>query len=119
MNTLVGTKLKTLRQNKGYSQEFVADSLHMSQSAYARMENGKSNSWATHITQICELYEIKPEELLKQDTNTFNQTNTEGNNNGIVINQISEKLIEQYELRIKEKNQQILELKNELKRYKE
>lgn len=118
MNTLVGTKLKTLRQNKNYSQEFVADSLHMSQSAYARMENGKSNSWATHINQICELYEIKPEELLKQDTIIVNQ-NQQGGNGAFIINQISEKLIEQYELRIKEKDQQIFELKNELKRYKE
>lgn len=116
MNTLVSTKLKTLRQNKGYSQEFVADSLHMSQSAYARMENGKSNSWATYINQICELYEIQPEELLKQETIIVNQ-NQHGGNGAFIINQISEKLIEQYELRIKEKNQQILELKNKLKKF--
>lgn len=48
--------------------------------------------------------------MVKQDANVFNQKNTKGNNNGIVINNLSEKLIEQYELRIQEKENYIIKL---------
>lgn len=37
-------KLKQLREQKNYTQEEIADLLNMSQSAYARMENGKTNA---------------------------------------------------------------------------
>lgn len=110
MNTLVANKLRLLRKQKGLSEEEVSDYLHISQPTYARIEKGESSSWASYITNICDLYEIAPEELLKQDTNTFNQTNTKGSNNGIVINNLSEKLIEQYELRLKEKDNYIAKL---------
>jgi len=40
MNTVVGAKIKYLRKEKGLSQEQVAEYLHVSQSTYARIENG-------------------------------------------------------------------------------
>jgi len=42
MNTSVGKKIRILRKQKGLSQEQVAEHLHISQSAYARMESGNS-----------------------------------------------------------------------------
>lgn len=44
MNISIGNKLKQLRKSKSMSQEQVADYLHLSQSAYARMESGESHS---------------------------------------------------------------------------
>lgn len=117
MDVFVGNKLKTLRKQKGLSQEEVAESLHISQSTYARIEKGESSSWTSYINNICNLYEIAPEELLRQDFNTFNQNNTEGDNNGIVINNLSEKLIEQYELRLAEKDTYIAKLEKLLDKY--
>ena len=61
MNTQIGEKLKLLRGNKGMSQEQVSDYLHISQSTYARMEKGETNSWVNYIKPICELFEIQPE----------------------------------------------------------
>lgn len=111
MNTIVGNKLKKLRKQKGWSQELVSDKLHLSQSAYARIENGDSGSWASHLEAICTIYEISPEELLKCDNVIINSHQKGGNsNNAYVINQLSEKLIEQYESRIKEKDLRINEL---------
>ncbi|EIJ38784.1 putative transcriptional regulator [Galbibacter orientalis DSM 19592] len=43
MNNTVGNNLRTLHKRKGLTQEEVADMLHVSQSAYARMENGQTN----------------------------------------------------------------------------
>jgi len=39
MNSLIGTRIKNLRREKGFSQEQTADYLLISQSAYARIEN--------------------------------------------------------------------------------
>ncbi|WP_438967181.1 helix-turn-helix domain-containing protein [Flavobacterium sp.] len=116
MNTTVGTKLKNLRKQKGWSQELVADKLHLSQSAYARIESGESHSWANHLEAICNVYEVTPQELLKCDNVIINSQQKGGNsNNAFIINQLSEKLIEQYETRLKEKEELITELKAKLK----
>ena len=112
MNTTVGNKLKKLRKLKGFSQEQVSDYLSISQSAYARMESGESHSWANHIEKICEIYEIEIEDLFKKDKVVINNNQQGGVGYAETINQLSEKLVEQYEERIKELKEIITELKN-------
>lgn len=118
MQTNIGTKIRNLRKQKGLSQEQVADSLNISQSAYARIEKGESNSWATNMDRICNFFEIHPEELFKQERVVINNLET---NNGVgyaeVVNQLSEKLLEQFEARLEEKENTIKELKERLKKY--
>ncbi len=87
MNYLIGQKLRTLRKDKGLSQEEVADFVNISQSSYARIENGNSNSWSLHINSFCDLFSITPEELLKQDTIIISQNQQGGISGGYVINQ--------------------------------
>lgn len=67
MNLIVGNKLKRLRKQKGLTQEQMAVLLAISQSAYARIENGESQSWAGYIKKICKIFDIPPEELVKDD----------------------------------------------------
>ncbi len=121
MNTsvvVVGIKLKHLRKNKGVSQEQVAKYLEVSQAAYARMEKGKSHSWATHIEKICEFFEITPVELVKNETTTTETINAINDlGNAEMVNQLSKKLMEQYEERIKELKENIIALKVSLKKY--
>lgn len=109
MNTVVGAKIKRLRKEKGLSQEQVADHLHVSQSTYARIESGESYSWASYLEPISALFEIQPEELIKQESIRVDNIET---NNGAVynvgtINQLSEKLMEQFEKRIADKETMI------------
>jgi transcriptional regulator with XRE-family HTH domain len=119
MNTIIGNRLKKLRRSKGMSQEQVADYLHLSRSAYARIESGESHSWASYLTEICQVFEITPEELVKSDTIVVNINEQEGvSANGIIINQLSEKLIEQYEERIQELKQIISDLRENQSVYK-
>ncbi|MCL9807162.1 helix-turn-helix domain-containing protein [Flavobacterium amniphilum] len=116
MNNIIGNKLKSLRKQKGFSQEQVSGYLHISQSAYARIENGDSHSWSTHIDKICEVFEITPEELVKQENIVVNSNQTGGHStNAIVVNQLSERLIEQYEKRLKEKDEIIEQLMSKIK----
>ncbi|WP_445749781.1 helix-turn-helix transcriptional regulator [Polaribacter sp.] len=117
MNTTIANKLKRLRKQHGYSQEQVADHLHITQSTYGRMENGETNSWVSYIESICKLYNIEPKDLLQPDNVVINNIkDTKGAifNNG-TINFLSEKLVELYENRLKEKDALIDELKNRIK----
>ncbi|SUX47151.1 helix-turn-helix domain-containing protein [Chryseobacterium indoltheticum] len=120
MTNNVAEKIKRLRKSKGFSQEDMADKLHISQSAYARIENGETNSWINHINKLCESLDVKPEELISnaeqliqhnQDNDSVIQNNT-NNDTHITINQISEKLVEQYEERIAELKEQVTYWKN-------
>lgn len=110
MNIVVGNKLKKLRKSEDLSQEQVASSLRMSQSTYARIERGESSSWASHINIICDVFKISPEDLIKDE---IEESKEESNNlNGtFIINQLSDKVIEQYEARIKELKKVIKDLK--------
>src|SRR5690606_7788443 len=113
MNATIGKKLRDMRKQKGWSQEQVADSLYLSQSAYARIENGESCSLANNLDQICKVFEITPEELVKNENGVVINHNQQGGGGYIqVVNQLSEKLIEQYEERIKELKETISLLKD-------
>ncbi|AYN06179.1 XRE family transcriptional regulator [Flavobacterium sp. 140616W15] len=88
--------------------------MHLSQSAYSRMERGESSSRASDTNIICELFKITPEELvtndIRQDKGTTNDLNET-----LIINQLSDKVIEQYEARIKELKKTIKDLKTKRK----
>jgi len=120
MNEIVGEKIKNLRKSRNLSQEEVAEFIHVSQSTYARIESGASNSWAGYILPLCELFGIQPEELLKTDHIVINNNNTSCENagNAYVFNQLSDKLIEQYEKRLAEKDSFISYLQKELEELK-
>ena len=93
----------------------VAEKLHISQSAYARIESGESNSWANHLEKLSEIFEVKPENFLKDDLNNLEQENTEQKGGmafqfvGTIntINSLSEKIIELYENQIKDLKTQV------------
>jgi transcriptional regulator with XRE-family HTH domain len=120
MTNSVAEKIKKLRKSKGFSQEDMAEKLHISQSAYARIESGESNSWANHIEKLSEIFEIKPENFLTDETNNLEQENTDQKGGmafqfvGTIntINSLSEKVIELYEERIKELKEQVEFWKN-------
>ena len=104
-------KVKFYREQKGFSQDSVAYALGMQQSQYSRRENGRAKFSADEIFKISKVLEIEISELFDDKTIIFNSNNQSGGNFGQYINQ-SEKLIEQYESRLKEKDEQINLLKS-------
>lgn len=115
MNEVITKRIKNLRLKKGYSQDYMAKQLCISQSAYAKLETGKTYTWATHLEKLCEALEVQPEDLVKQEQVIINQNQKGGNsNNAYIINQLSEKLIEQYEKRLADKDEIIALLKSKL-----
>ncbi|MDR4952940.1 helix-turn-helix domain-containing protein [Chryseobacterium sp. ES2] len=115
MNIQIGSKIRRLRENKGFSQEEMAERLQISRSAYSRIESGETNSWVNHIQKLCENFDIKPEDFFINSDNNINtnqdnasavQANTHHDTH-ITINQLSEKVIELYEERIRELKEQV------------
>lgn len=110
----IGKKLRTLRAEKGFTQEKMADLLKIPQATYSNLENNKGKLDLKLIEKIASIYEIDVIDILKEDGLTFYNQKNKGGNNGLVINQLSEKLIEQYEIRLREKDEIIAELRARL-----
>ena len=102
-------KIRGLRAQKGYSQEYMAINMGMSQKQYGRLENGESKLTIDHLSKICEMLGIEPAELFEGDIHQESHNQTGGNANiaYMVVNEMSEKLIEQFEQRLKDKDDEI------------
>jgi|LauGreDrversion4_2_1035121.scaffolds.fasta_scaffold1181667_2 transcriptional regulator with XRE-family HTH domain len=109
----LGKKLRTLRAEKGYTQEKIADMLGIPQATYSNLENNKGKVDLKLLEKIANVYEIDITDLLKNESLVFNQKNS-GGQNGVIINQLSEKIIEQYESRISELKETIEFLKSQI-----
>ena len=117
----VGNRIKSLRIEKGYSTDFVADKLGISEQTYRKYESDKNSPDLNALEKIAQtsgknFLDLLPENIL------FNNNEQKG---GIAlayqstIHQQSEKLIEQFEkqlfekdIRITEKEERIEELKD-------
>jgi len=110
----LGHKLRKLRMDSNYTQEYLAEVLGVSQKTYSNMENNKTAISADTLQKIAEEYGIEVADLL-QDGKIVVQNNSskDSSTGGIIYNHMSEKLIEQYEARIEELKEQVKELKNQ------
>lgn len=59
-------KLRRLREFNGYSQEAVAFHLHISQSSYSDLENGKARMSIERLSQIAVFYGLSPSDILSK-----------------------------------------------------
>lgn len=63
----IGNNLKQARKDAGLTQKEVAQKFKMTQQQYSRFENGVFELNYEQILQLCELYEITPNELFLQE----------------------------------------------------
>jgi len=121
MNTKIGKRIRALREVKGFSQEEMAEKLHISQSAYSRIETGETNGWVHLIEKLCEELDIKPDELFG-GIESVNQNDMENHSSAVLnnvysdahitINHLSDKVVELYEEKIKHLEEEIKRLKD-------
>ena len=108
-------RIQNIRKNKGYSYENLAHELGISPAAYRKIELHQTKLTLERLSQIANALETKMEDLLGINSNKI--YNQEVNDNGIGHQEVQtlyaenketiEKLITQYELRIKEKDEMI------------
>ena len=110
MNT-IGTNRK-VRELKGFTQEYVAQKLNLSQKAYSKIERGETKLETSRLDEIAEILEVDPIELRSFDENyIFNNCTHSGGKFNHFINQLPERLIEQYEARIKQLEEEVVFLR--------
>jgi transcriptional regulator with XRE-family HTH domain len=63
-------KLRRIREIYGYSQEYVADRLGISQPAYWQKENGKRYPSNERLEQIADLYNLTVSDLKDGELNS-------------------------------------------------
>lgn len=61
----LGELLKSHRMERKMTQEFVAESLGVSRQAVSKWEQGKSDPSTSNLLALAKLYQIPPEDLLK------------------------------------------------------
>ena len=82
METVIN-KIKELRTKKGYSHEYMAHQLNMSQPAYSKIEKNETVLSVDRLFKIAEILETSVNDILEiNPNNIYNQTN---NDNGTFI----------------------------------
>lgn len=104
-------KIRLSRELKKMSQESVAFDLNLNQSQYSRRESGEIPFSADEIGKLAPILGVKVSELYGEETMVFNNHNQKGGAFGIAI---SDKIIELYEERLKEKDAIIALLKERI-----
>lgn len=102
----LGEKLKKARISKNFTQEYLAEMLNVSQKTYSNFENDKSKPGFSQVEEMAKVLDVSVLDFLSGDSITINSTN--GDHSGFIYqNQFPEKLIEQYEERIKDLKEQV------------
>ncbi len=121
---MIGPKIRKLRNQYGFSQEYLASELSVSQATLSNIESGRTVPDIDLIKKICTVFNIDIYDLVTLEKRIY-QENKDNTRNPIgyieknIINHFPEKLIEQYEIRIKDLQERIEELKIENKLFKE
>lgn len=112
----IGSQLKRAREDKRFSQQEIATLLEISQKTLSNIESDKSNPTIEQLSKLSEVYDLNMLELLSNQGIVFKQSSqNEEKSLKNPIHSYSEKLIQQFEERLKEKNEIISLLKKEIK----
>jgi len=106
-------KVKYFREVKKISQDSIAHELGLNQSQYSRRENGSIKFNSEEIASLSKILDVNPAELFGDQSIIFNNKDQSGGNFAQYIN-LPEELINQYELRLKEKDEIIQLLKDKI-----
>ena len=75
---MVIEKIKDLRKKKGFSHEYMADKLDISQPAYSKIEKMETVLSVDRLFKIAEILETPVNDILELQPNTvYNQTNND------------------------------------------
>lgn len=98
-SVIIGNNIRIIREMKGFTQEYVATLLNMSQNNYSKIENGKNKINIDFLSQLGTVLEVEPIAFLESpDSFIQHNNNQSGGNAKIVkniINNISEEFYEQ------------------------
>lgn len=96
----IGSKIRQIRELKGYSQEYMASQLNVSQHAYSKLETGKTKMDWERVTKIAVILDVDPLDIASFDDNLVFNNCTQSGKFEQFNNYLPKELTEQYEKRI-------------------
>jgi transcriptional regulator with XRE-family HTH domain len=104
---LIGEKIRKIRGLKGFSQDYLASKLQITQNAYSKMERGETKISDERLTQISNVLEIPKESIEQFSEKIFvNMANNKKSNENIRI-ETNEIIPKHYEIEVERLNQRI------------
>jgi len=64
LNTLIANKIRTLRSNRGISQQVFSDCIGMSRSSIVNLEKGRQSLTIDNLYKICDVLECEVKDIL-------------------------------------------------------
>ncbi|MBS7229661.1 XRE family transcriptional regulator [Flavobacterium psychroterrae] len=123
MTSSIKNKIKSIKELKNYTQEYMADQLGVTQAGYSKIEKGKTILSYIKLVEIARILEVSVEDVISFDSqryfNSFNKVR--GNNNGsIQINSDNTATLKAlYEDKINLLEKLLSKTEEELSRYKD
>lgn len=112
----IGENIKKLREFRGYSQEYMATELNISQKSYSNIESDEGKVNKSQIERIAKILEIDPIYLLTYDDKVvFNNENCQQAGMFNTYNATSNIERELYEKRIAELKEEVAFLRSIIK----
>ena len=118
----VGNRIKGLRIEKDFSTDFMAEKLGISEQTYRKYESDKNSPELNTLEKIATTLQKKLIDLLPENilfTNNDQKGGLAVAQNLGTINNLSEKLIEQFEKQLVEKDKRIEEKEERITELKE
>ncbi|MDR1543214.1 MAG: helix-turn-helix domain-containing protein [Prevotellaceae bacterium] len=113
MNQKITAKIKKLRMEKSFSQNYMAEQLNITRTAYHNLESGKSYSWAKYLNELMCVFETTPKDFFSDIGNkVVNQNNYSGA--AAYVETLHQENKEVYDKLIAAKDEQIALLKSVL-----
>lgn len=108
----VGNKIRKIRELKGFTQDYMASQLEISQRAYSKLENEEIKLDWQRIQKISTILEIELIDLVSFDDNLVFHNSTQSGKINTINNNFPDELKKSYEDRIKHLEDEIVFLRN-------
>jgi|SRR5690606_41809810 len=108
----VGNKIRKIRELKGFTQDYMASQLEISQRAYSKLENEEIKLDWQRIQKISTILEIEPIDLVSFDDNLVFHNSTQSGKINTINNHFPDELKKSYEDRIKHLEEEVLFLRS-------
>ncbi|MCC9065696.1 helix-turn-helix domain-containing protein [Flavobacterium piscisymbiosum] len=109
---MIGEKIRKIRIIKGYSQEYIADLLEISQSAYSDIERGKTKINLVRLKKVALIFELEVNYIMDFNDNQFLRKSIQTSSKQ--IDNEKEMIVELFNKERELYREQIINLKNEI-----
>lgn len=110
----IGERVKNVREQRNYSQQYVATKLGVSQKAYSKIETGETKLSVENLMKLSEILDTTINDLLDSVGNAvYNNLGTHTGEGVVIHKTTSDKISELYEKILQSKDEEIQRLKQQ------